>query len=142
MASILKVDDLRGNTSAGDITVTGEGTATMQLQQGLAKVWSHFQGSGTATVLDSFNQSSLTDSGTGQYKVNKTNNMGSVNYSTPCQSAPTSGGSTYALGMIGDQYTAKTTSSSLFLFLTRSSLLGDSYGDTAFYDMAALGDLA
>ena len=49
--------------------------------------------------------------------------MGSVNYSTPCQSAPTSGGSTYALGMIGDQYTAKTTSSSLFLFLTRSSLL-------------------
>ena len=76
MASILKVDDLRGNTSAGDITVTGEGTATMQLQQGLAKCGLIFRGSGTATVLDSFNQSSLTDSGTGQYKVNKTEQYG------------------------------------------------------------------
>ena len=36
MASILKVDDLRGNTAAGNITITSEGSsATMQLQQGL-----------------------------------------------------------------------------------------------------------
>ena len=39
MASILKVDEMQGVTSAGDITITGEGTATMQLQQGLAKCW-------------------------------------------------------------------------------------------------------
>ena len=38
MAGILKVDDLRGNTSAGDITITSEGgSATMQLQQGVLK---------------------------------------------------------------------------------------------------------
>jgi hypothetical protein len=42
MASILKVDDLRGNTSAGDITITSEGgSATMQLQQGLEKAWAY-----------------------------------------------------------------------------------------------------
>ena len=134
MAGKIVADTLEHST-AGSVT-------TNYVVNGSAKVWSHFQGSGTATVLDSFNQSSLTDSGTGQYKVNKTNNMNNANYSTPCQSAPTSGGSTYALGMIGDQYTAKTTSSSAFLFLTRSSLLGDSYGDTAFYDMAAHGDVA
>ncbi len=40
MASILKVDDLRGNTAAGNITITSEGgAATMQLQQGVAKAW-------------------------------------------------------------------------------------------------------
>ena len=40
MASILKVDEMQGVTSAGDITITGEGTATMQLQQGLCvKMW-------------------------------------------------------------------------------------------------------
>jgi len=40
MASILKVDDLRGNTAAGNITITGEGgAATMQLQQGVMKCW-------------------------------------------------------------------------------------------------------
>ena len=37
--SEIKVDTLTGKTSAGDITVTSEGgAATMQLQQGLAKV--------------------------------------------------------------------------------------------------------
>ena len=131
MASELRVNTLKdasGNNSIGMSYVSN----------GSAKAWSHFQGSGTATVLDSFNQSSLTDSGTGQYKVNKTNSMSNANYSTPCQSSATSGGSTYALGMIGDQYTAKTTSSSAFLFLTRSSLLGDSYGDTAFYDLSLI----
>jgi len=81
MASILKVDDLRGNTSAGDITITSEGgAATMQLQQGLGKHFCTFNMS-TASVLDSFLQSSLTDSGTGQFVCNLTNNMGNVNYS-------------------------------------------------------------
>ena len=37
MASILKVDEMQGVTSAGDITITGEGTATMKLQSGVAK---------------------------------------------------------------------------------------------------------
>ena len=38
MASILKVDELQGIATAGDITVTSEGgAATQSLQQGLAK---------------------------------------------------------------------------------------------------------
>ena len=38
MASILKVDEMQGVTSAGDITITSERRrATMQLQQGFAK---------------------------------------------------------------------------------------------------------
>jgi hypothetical protein len=41
MASILKVDELRGIVSAGDITVT-DGSVTMKLQDGLAKAWAFF----------------------------------------------------------------------------------------------------
>lgn len=73
MASILKVDELRGIASAGDITVTSEGgAATQSLQQGLAKVWSRFNGS-TFAGVDSFNQASVVDDGTGTYTVNMTN---------------------------------------------------------------------
>jgi len=79
MASILKVDDLRGNTAAGNITITSEGgAATMQLQQGVAKSWTaHTHGD---TVDDSFNLSSLTDSGTGLFICNFSSNMNSTKY--------------------------------------------------------------
>jgi len=81
MASILKVDDLRGNTSAGDITITSEGgAATMQLQQGVAKAWHKINGSGTISTYDSFNISSIDDDGTGLYGYNFTNNMNNDDY--------------------------------------------------------------
>ena len=81
MASILKVDDLRGNTAAGNITITSEGSAvTFQLQQGLCKSWCSF--SGDDHVLDdSLNVGSLSDLGTGQHQVNFSNNMNNANYS-------------------------------------------------------------
>ena len=88
MASILKVDDLRGNTAAGNITITSEnGAATMQLQQGLAKAWVNFNGTGTIAARDSFNVASLTDNGTGNHDMNFTNNMSNSDYSTGGSSA-------------------------------------------------------
>jgi hypothetical protein len=83
MASILKVDELQGIVSAGDITVTSEGgSATQSLQQGLAKVWVMFNGTGTVAIDDSFNTASISDVGTGQYTVNFSNNMNSATYFT------------------------------------------------------------
>ena len=82
MAGILKVDDLRGNTSAGDITITSEGgSATMQLQQGVAKCWTRFNPSSN-TEIDSLNQSSRTDDGTGRSTINFTNNMNKDDFVT------------------------------------------------------------
>lgn len=82
MASILKVDDLRGNTAAGNITITSEGgSATMQLQQGLVKVWLNFNMLGTPSVRDSLNHSSITDNGTGDFTLTRTNNMNNDDYS-------------------------------------------------------------
>ena len=83
MASILKVDDLRGNTSAGNITITSEGgAATMQLQQGLAKAWTMDETLSTSADVteDSFNIASTIDSGTGDLDVTFTNVFSANNY--------------------------------------------------------------
>jgi hypothetical protein len=92
MASVLKVDEMQGVTSAGDITITGEGgSATIQLQQGLAKAWMH---SDFSSLQDSFNASSLVDTGSGDNGINYTSSMSSANYSVGVKSQPTSGNDT------------------------------------------------
>ena len=95
MASILKVDDLRGNTAAGNITITSEGgSATMQLQQGVAKVLGQKNQAGTSIVA-TLNVSSLDDDGTGDFGVNYTNSFSSTNYivSLDIPSSPGAGNS-------------------------------------------------
>ena len=81
MASILKVDELRGIASAGDITITSEGGAvTQSLQQGLSKAWVNWNGTGTVAVSDSLNTSSITDRATGKYTANINNAMSNAVY--------------------------------------------------------------
>jgi hypothetical protein len=97
--STVITDNLTGKTSAGNVTITA-GSATMQLQQGLAKAWINFNGTGTIATRDSFSVSSISDNGTGattltfsnafnsaDYVLNYTNGYGgSVNFTT---TAPT-----------------------------------------------------
>ena len=80
--STLNVDALVGNTSANAITVRGEGSATTSLQQGLAKAWINFNGTGTIATRDSHNVTSITDDGTGSYTITIANDMGNANYCT------------------------------------------------------------
>jgi hypothetical protein len=81
MASILKIDELKGNTTVGDITITSEGgSATMQLQQGVCKSWCQWTNAGTPTASDSLNLSSIVDSATGRPDLNFTNNMSNSSY--------------------------------------------------------------
>jgi hypothetical protein len=82
MASQLKVDTITGVTTAGSISVTGEGNSTTtNLQQSLVKVWAKFNGSSFGE-LDSFNVSSFTDSGTGNYTVNINNDFSNANHAS------------------------------------------------------------
>ena len=83
MTSKLVLDNLAGRTTAGSITVVGEGNGTTtNLQQGLAKAWaSIYHNSGTPTSLDSLNITSHTDQGTGYIKPNLTNAMANTGYS-------------------------------------------------------------
>ena len=76
----VKIDTIKGKTTAGSVTVQGEGSATTNLQQGLAKTWVNFNGNSTIATRDSLNNASLTDNGTGDYTVNFTNNMGNDDY--------------------------------------------------------------
>jgi len=82
MASILKVDTITGVTTAGSISVTGEGNSTTtNLQQGLAKSWCNLNFS-TAAIADSFNTASITDSATGRFVANFTSAMNNALYSS------------------------------------------------------------
>jgi hypothetical protein len=47
----------------------------------LCRAWVNFNGTGTVAIRASFNVSSITDNGTGDYTVNFTNAMPDVNYS-------------------------------------------------------------
>jgi hypothetical protein len=67
--------------STGQTTIVGEGgTTTTSLQQGLAKHWVMFDGSGTPAIQDSLNSASITDNGTADYTTNLTNNMSNSNF--------------------------------------------------------------
>jgi len=79
MASQLKVDTITGVTTAGSISVTGEGNSTTtNLQQGLAKAW--VNATSSAVLQDSNNIASGTDNGTGDYTFALTNNMNNSTY--------------------------------------------------------------
>ena len=133
MASILKVDEMQGVTSAGDITITSEGgSATQSLQQGLAKSWVNFNGTGTIAARDSFNHSSLTDRGTGFYAVTITSAMSSNDfYGESLQRA-----NGYAAGPNGsEEFT--TTGITTLEYYSATSL-----GDRQICGFMILGDLA
>lgn len=61
-----------------NIQATGE-TASRSVS-GVAASWINFNGTGTVTIRDSANASSLTDSGAGDYRVNFADNMANTNY--------------------------------------------------------------
>ena len=93
MASILKVDELRGIASAGDITVTSEGgAATQSLQQGLAKAWSQSQMYSSNTINDSLNTASLTANADGDFTLTTVSAFGNTAF---CM-----GGTTYSENII------------------------------------------
>ena len=77
----VKIDTIKGKTTAGSIDVTGEGNSTTtNLQQGLCKAWVNFDGTASgAAARDGFNNASMTDGGTGIYTVTITNAMNSTN---------------------------------------------------------------
>ena len=62
-------------------TATGVSIGTAgYLSSQLAKAWVNFNGTGTVAIRDSYNVSSITDDGTGQYRVNFSNALSNANY--------------------------------------------------------------
>ena len=74
--STLAVATIKSISSAAPVFQNTSGTEKGQL----AKAWVNFNGTGTVAIRDSFNVSSITDSGTGIYGVNLQNAMANANY--------------------------------------------------------------
>jgi len=65
-----------------DVTlVKGEGSATTNLKQGLAKAWANFDEQDPNQIRDDLNVTNLTDNGTGYFTINLTNSMNNNDYS-------------------------------------------------------------
>jgi hypothetical protein len=77
----VKIDTIKGKTTAGSVTVQGEGTATTNLQQGIAKCWFQIIQNTTHTIQDSFNVGSIVDAGAGETTVNFSNVMANSDWS-------------------------------------------------------------
>lgn len=136
--SEIRVDKISGKTSANAITVTGEnGSTQTSLQQGLAKAWINFNGTGSIATRDSFNVTGITDNGTGDYSITIANDMNNTNYSHAGSSGgqnSTSNGSAYPY----EQGTART--ATLFRVITFTT--GGSFTDPPFIEVHVMGDLA
>ena len=77
----IKTDTFEGQTTAGSIAVQGEGTATTNLQQGVAKAWINYDATASSDYTrDSFNVASTTDANTGTHEIAFSNNMANANY--------------------------------------------------------------
>lgn len=59
----------------------------------LCRAWVNFNGTGTVAINASFNVSSITDNGTGDYTVNFTTAMSDANYSSTGMSGANTSGS-------------------------------------------------
>ena len=76
---IVKIDTIKGKTTAGSVTIQGENTNTTNLQQGLAKAFLAYKGNTVNAIYDSNNISSVTDVSTGKQTPVFTNNFNGAN---------------------------------------------------------------
>jgi hypothetical protein len=102
MASLVLTGDTSGQVTiaapavAGTTTLTLPATTGTMLNDatvGVCRAWVNFNGTGTVAIRASFNVSSITDNGTGEYTVNFTTAMSDANYS--CFNFGTSDAITY-----------------------------------------------
>ena len=122
------------SASANSMTIRGEGTAQTSIQQGLCKAWGTVVDQATN---DSFNNSSDTDVGAGQFEHNFINTFAAANYSSVAANGTSGSVRTFNATNWYDpaHYTTA---------LSRSGFYdnhGSAYTDTDF-SIARFGDLA
>lgn len=123
------MSEIRANTIS-DAAGTGPVTLT---KQSAAKAWVNFNGTGTIVARDSFNLSSLTDNGTGYYKITFTSAFAAAEYSI-------SGSARYNAGINNEgSATIDTQQAGLVDML---SVAAGTLFDTTVFCTTAHGDLA
>lgn len=98
--SALKQDATTSTTGVVELATNAEVTtgtdtsrvspiSSMIYHKGIGKSWVNFTGTGTVTINDSLNVSSITDNGTGDYTINFSPTFSSANYSATCMGLAT-----------------------------------------------------
>jgi len=108
MAGALTISTLNNDTGV---------LATQNGMTGIAKAWVQFNGTGTVTINGSFNVSSITDNGTGDYTVNFTTAMPNANYAINVSISPNYAGAyaaSPAINATGTTEVAPTTTAARF----------------------------
>lgn len=127
-----------GLATANNANLTAEGgSATVDVRQGSAKVWSNINGAFNS-VRDSYNLSSMTDLGAGQPQANFSNNMNNSNYAVPFNTGGHNGVNRMD-AMRGLENGSFTTSKCSFYTGAESNL---QYYDSQNVHSAVFGDLA
>jgi hypothetical protein len=128
-------------SSAGQVTIQGEGTATTNLQQGLAKHFILQENAGSNTTHNSFNTSSVDDHAQGVIEPKFTANMANANslvtggiasgVHNGAVMAPASGGSDASYDVATTGY-----------YITIRGITSQSLFDAERYPVSVFGDLA
>jgi hypothetical protein len=139
--------ELSAPAVAGNNTITlptGNGTAGQHLQgdgagalswgvgvssdSQLCKAWVNFNGTGTVAIRASYNVSSITDNGTGDYTVNFTTAMADANYAFASLVGSTLGGT--------DQFGSRIKAAPTTTSLNVASTYGNMFYDIAYFGIA------
>ncbi len=100
MAGLALAGDTSGQIALNAPAVAGTTTLTLPATTGnvladttcgVCRAWVNFNGTGTVAIRASFNVTSITDNGTGNYTINFTTAMADANYVTSGASSTSSG---------------------------------------------------
>ena len=135
--STLSVGTIKSISSAAPVFQNTSGTEKGQL----AKLWCNFNGTGAVAIKDSFNVSSITDEGTGQYSVNFTNAMGDTNYCAGgCIKEKTDNSATSVIFMLGKLTSDADGYTTTKLRVSSAAYVNDSLYDSATINVFIFGD--
>lgn len=97
-------------TISGTSGVTFPDSTSMGTGQQACKAWVNFNGTGTVAIRESYNVSSITDHGTGNYAVNFTTAMADTNYNFVTNSSNTNNSNILCIGQLNWDNPTKSTS--------------------------------
>ena len=151
MSSQLNVDTIVDKAGSGgtnvkiantSVTVAEGGSGTTNTVQGLMKSYFYINPAGDVTILDSFNLSSMTDSGTGRYVGNISSNMDSANYCQLYGGSNTSGGGTDINHHFIQSVSGRDKATNRYTEYATTNAAGSSFTEAFAADCAIFGDLA
>ena len=126
---------------ADTIQSTSGGAATLTKQQA-AKSWCNLNGTGTIALRDSFNTSSVTDNGTGDYRFIFSSAMSDANYETGCSQSALGSDYRFIALLKGSSSALTNYTTSHFEVLANQVQNGYNGGDMVYVGVEVNGDLA